>query len=536
MVWLVEGGIQMNAPRSPRFSAALSTLLLLGAVTIGFGAAAPGLSGASGSAAYNPNGTLRYAIDLSESPITFDPTKATIYDTSDVVGQLLYDTLLYQQPNGALTPELATKATIVNPETISVTLRPGLKFQDGTPLNAAAVKFTILRNLAAKSIAFPAEFGDVSSVDVTGDLGLTINLSGPDAGAFYPDLAGLETMPVSPAAVQRNDPDPVTNPMGAGPFRVKQYVADQSLLFVKNPDYWNAKNIKLGAIEFVQATTGTPAAINELKAGTVDAITSDPTQLGALKGGGIETSTASSPTSKLYFPLCTTHSPLDNLKVRQALNYGLNKVAINKALAGGHGQPAWALVPATSDLYPANLTNYYAYDPAKAKQLLAQAGYAKGLTLTMIPTPLPVTQSLAAIAQEEWKQIGVNLEIQTSSNYVQDVFINHIVDLTDANVDRSGLDALSFLYTPGHLGDLCGYQNPTLTSLINQLGALAPTDPEYVKLWQQAQDFVVKNALDVWGIWLPTVVAYNSNLVGGIETVIPGVTAYPDFFTAYVKK
>jgi hypothetical protein len=55
-------------------------------------------------------------------------------------------------------------------------------------------------------------------------------------------------------------------------------------------------------------------------------------------------------------------------------------------------------------------------------------------------------------------------------------------------------------------------------------------------VWQEAQDFVVKNALDVWGIWLPTVIAYNGNRVGGIQTVIPGVTAYPDFFTAYVKK
>ena len=517
-------------------SRALSTLLVIGAVTIGFGAATPGTGGASGSEAYNPDGTLRYAFDFTQSPLIFDPAKATVYDTGVVFGQLLYDSLLRQQPNGALTPELATSATIVNPETISVTLRPGVKFQDGTPLNAAAVQFTIDRNLAAKSIAFPPEFSDISSVDVDGNLGLTLHLSGPDAGAVYPDLAGLETMPVSPAAVARNDPNPVTNPLGAGPFRVKQYVPDQSLLLAKSSTYWNAKDIKLGAVEFVQATAGTPAAINELKAGTVDVITSDPTQLDALKGGGIETSTASSPTSKLYFPLCTTQSPLDNLKVRQALNYGLNKTAINTALAGGKGEPASALVPSTSNLYPANLTNYYAYNPTKAKKLLAEAGYAKGLTLTMIPTPMPVTQTLAEIAQQEWKQIGVNLEIKTSSNFVQDVFVNHIVDLTDSNVDRSGLDAISFLYTPGHLGDLCGYQNPTLTSMINQISALAPTNPQYVKLWQAAQDFVVKNALDVWGIWLPTVIAYNSSRVGGIQTVIPGVTAYPDFFTAYVKK
>ena len=195
----------MNARSARGFAGALSIMLLTGVLTVGIGGIGPGARGAS-AADYNPNGTLRYAIDMSESPITFDPAKATIYDTSDVVGQLLYDTLLYQQPNGSLTPELAAKATIVNPETISVTLRPGLKFQDGTPLDAAAVKFTILRNLTAKSIAFPAEFSDISSVDVDGDLGLTINLSGPDAGAVYPDLAGLETMPLSPTAVARTIP------------------------------------------------------------------------------------------------------------------------------------------------------------------------------------------------------------------------------------------------------------------------------------------------------------------------------------------
>jgi hypothetical protein len=100
----------------------------------------------------------------------------------------------------------------------------------------------------------------------------------------------------------------------------------------------------------------------------------------------------------------------------------------------------------------------------------------------------------------------------------------------------SGLDALSFIYTPGHLGDICNYQSSTLTAIINQLGALAPTDPRYIELWQQAQDFVVKNALSVFGIWLPTVIAYNSTRVANIQTVIPSVTAYPDFFTAYVKK
>ena len=533
----------MQSHRFNRAVAGALCPLLLGGLLAACGSSAKSAPSAGNSAttsapgAYNPAGTLRYAFDFSSTgQLPFDPTKAVESDTSAVLGQLLEDSLLRQQPDGSLTPELATAANIVDPQTISVTLRPGVRFQDGDPLDAAAVKYTILRNEASNSVTFPAPLQAVSSVDVVGNLGLTIHLSKPDAGAFYPLLAGLATMPVSPAAVQRNDPNPVTNPLGAGPFRVKQYIPDQSLLLVKNSAYWNAGAIKLGGIDFVSESASGPAAINALKAGTVDVITSDISQLGALTGGGIQTSTASSPTSKLYFPLCDSRGPLQNVKVRQALNYGLDRNAINQALASGKGEPAWALVPRASSLFPSDLENYYAYNPAKAKQLLAQAGYANGLTLTIIPTPLGVDESLAQIAQQEWKQIGVNLQIKASTNVVQDFFVNHLADMADSNVVRSGLDAMSFLFTPGHLGDACNYQSPILTSMINQLSALAPTDPQYAQLWYQAQDFIVKNALDVWAIWLPTVIAYDSSRVGGIQTVFPGVTAYPDFFTAYVKK
>ncbi len=496
-----------------------------------------GASEHSTSAGYDPNGVMKYALDLS-LPVAFDPVKATIDDTGNMLGQLLYDSLLRPQPNGSLAPELATAATIVDPSTISIKLRSGVQFQDGTPLNAAAVKFTILRNSASTSVAFPAPIHDVSSIDLNGNLGLTIHLSQPDAGAFYPLLADMSTMPLSPTAVAKNDPNPVTNPLGAGPFRVKQYVENQSLNLVKNKKYWNAKNIKLAGIDFVSEASNTPSSINALRAGTVDAITSNITQVGALKGGGIATSLASSTTSKLYFPLCATKGPLANVRVRQALSDGLNRNAINQALVGGKGELAWALVPSSSNLFPSDLKNYYAYNPAKAKKLLAQAGYAKGLTLTMAPGVSTDLQQMAEIAQQEWKKIGVTLELTNTSpaSYVQDVFVNHLYNLTDADVVRNGLDAISFIYTPGHLGDLCGYDNPALDAMVTQMSGLASTDPQYIALWKKAQEFIVKNALDVWGVWLPTVIAYNSNRVGGIVTVFPGVTAYPDFFTAYVKK
>ena len=203
-----------------RYRALVCALLLLPVVGILASPSSGASEIATSSASYNPNGVMKYALDLS-LPVEFDPVKATIDDTGNMLGQLLDDSLLRPHPNGSLSPELATAATIVDPSTIAIKLRSGVQFQDGTPLNAAAVKFTILRNSASSSVAFPAPIHDVASIDLTGDLGLTIHLSQPDAGAFYPLLADMSTMPVSPTAVAKNDPNPVTNPLGAGPFRVK---------------------------------------------------------------------------------------------------------------------------------------------------------------------------------------------------------------------------------------------------------------------------------------------------------------------------
>jgi ABC-type transport system substrate-binding protein len=484
---------------------------------------------------YDPKGVLRWATDLSGAgrPV-FDPASMTVADSGTVLGQLLYDSLLRTQPDGSLQPELAKSAEIVDPQTITVVLRDGLKFQDGSPLDAEALKFTILRNRDSNSVAFSPPIKDVASIDVVNPTTLTIHLSKPTAGAFYPLLASLPTMPVSPTAVAKGDANPITNPLGAGPFRVKELVPEQRMVLEKSPSYWNAKTIKLGGIEYVQAPAG-PPAITALRGGTVDVIGSDLSQLGALSGGGVKTAVASSATSLLWFPLCKSKKPLDDVRVRQALNYALDREAINASLAEGRGKPAWSLVPPESSRYDATLNEHYAHNVKKARSLLKEAGYANGVDLTLMASP-GIAGPLSEAAQQQWKEAGLNVEIVPTSNIVQDLFIDNKAHIGAATVVRGGLDALQTIYTPGNLGDLCGYSDPTLTGMIDQLRSLDPADPKATKLWNDAQEFVINNALAVYGVWLPAVVAYNSDRVGGVEIVFPGVTGYPNFFNAYVKK
>ena len=514
-------------------AAATATLTLVAACSSGSGSGSAS-STSSGSPGAVTDGTLNYGFDLADlgQPLDFDPSKVVSSQPSTIFNALVYDTLLRLQPDGSLTPELATKATVVNPSTISIALRAGVKFNDGDPLTAADVKYSIMRSTKAES-AYPF-INKVASITTSGTLDLTIHLSSPDAGVFYPLLADGATMPVDPAAVAKNS-NPVGGDWGAGPYLVKSYTPGQGATFVKNPDYWNASSIKLAAINVLNESGGA-APINALKAGTVDIEDEnlDVSQLSEIAGSGITAGTYYNASSMLFFNTCATRGPLKSVQVRQALNYALDKNAINTALASGKGQTANSFYPDSSPLSPANLKNYYAYNPAKAKQLLAAAGYT-GQTITIIPNPRSLTTRAAEIAQEDWQQVGLNVKIQATTNFVQDVFVKQLPDMSNTYALDAGLVGLNAEYTPGELGNLCNYGNSQLTGTINQLNGLPSTSSQYVTLMHQAQDFVVKNALGVWGIYIPAIIAYNSAKVGGVQAISQNATTHPDFLSLYIK-
>ena len=164
-----------------------------------------------------------------------------------------------------------------------------------------------------------------------------------------------------------------------------------------------------------------------------------------------------------------------------------------------------------------------------------QRAFSRGLAGWFIPSP-GISQNLTEIAQQSWKRGGIDVEIVPSTNIVQDFFTDHKTDMGAANVVRGGLEALSFIYTPGHLGDVCDYQDPKLTGMINELSALPSTDPKATQLWHDAQNFVIRNALSVYALWLPTVLGYDASRVGGLKVQFLGVQPSPDFLHAYVKK
>lgn len=481
--------------------------LMLSAQVVAAGGTSPG------SASGGNYGDLTTGYDLSEAinPIEFDPMQFTSSACCFAYDWPIYAGLLRETTSGAYVPDLASAATVVNPSTLDITIRPGLVYSNGTPLDAAAVKAGFERNLTnPNSGVWDQSMSDISSINVTGTDSLVMNFSQPVASTFYPLLADQESFMALPTGTSSGNPN--ENVVGAGPFILKSYVEGEKIVLVKNPHYWDAKAIDLSGITFVNVPTG-PQQLNSLESGLVQVEGIPDNDIPALNAQTNLQSSSQFPDANYFFvPICKASGPLANVKVREALNFATNRTAINTALLYGKGEPAWSIFPSSSNFYDKSLTNVYAFNLKKAKTLLTEAGYPHGFSTSLMALPEVSTNQLATVLQEEWKQIGVSVQIVQSSNYVTDLYTDNKAQMGLNPEGLPGIQKITTQYIPGDVGDLCNYNNPTLNALTKEVQALPPSSPKLKSVWTQIQDFVIKNALSIY-------VDYSPNVTGGAKDV-----------------
>jgi peptide/nickel transport system substrate-binding protein len=474
-------------------------------------------------------GVLTVGEDLSGSinPIEFDPAQFTGPAGFFSYDWPIYAGLLRETTSGAYVPDLASAVTVPDPSTLDIQICPGLTYSNGAPLDAAAVKAGYARNLTdPRAGAWNTAMYQISAIDVTGADSLVMHFSQPVAATFYPLLADQESFMALPTGSSTGAVN--TNMVGAGPFVLKSYTPDERIVLVKNPHYWDAASISLAGITFINVPFG-PQQLNALESGLIDVGGIPNNDLPALKGlsSSIQTASTFADANYTFTPICKASGPLANLMVRQALNYATNRTAINDALLFGQGEPAWSIFPSSSVFYDKSLTNYYAYNPTKAKQLLAEAGYPNGFSTTLMALPEPALSQLATVLQTEWKQIGVSVQIVPTSNYVTDLYRDNKAQLGLNPQGLPGIGKLTTQYIPGNVGDLCGYNDPTLNAINTQIQAQPPNSPQLISAWQAAEDFVVKNALSVYIDFTPLVTG-ASKAVTNLQVVpyVGGVLNY----------
>jgi peptide/nickel transport system substrate-binding protein len=361
-------------------------------------------------------------IGLADDPDVLDPTLARTY-VGRIVFASLCDKLVDISPELDIVPQLATSWQWTDDNKgLVMTLREGVTFQDGTPFDAEAVKFSIERHLKLPGSNRKAEISAVTGVEVIDPHTVKLVLSAP----FAPLLAALSDragMIVSPAAVQKEGADFSNRPVCAGPFKFAERVAQDRIVLERYDGYWNKDAIHFDKIVFLPIADSTVRLAN-LQSGALDLIERvAATDLDAVrKDSRLKLSTI---TSLAYQGITINinngeraKNPLgQDPRVREALEWSIDRDALNQVVFNGEFQPGNQWDP------PGN--NYYlkdfpvpGRDLAKAKSLLAAAGAAHPTIEMMVPTNpeiLRAAQVLQAMAGEAGFDIKIRATEFTSS-------------------------------------------------------------------------------------------------------------------------
>jgi len=356
-------------------------------------------------------------IGLNDDPDALDPTISRAY-TGRLVFAALCDKLFDVTPDLKIVPQLATGFEWApDQRSVVIKLRPGVKFQDGEPLNAEAVKFNIDRHINTPGTFRKTEIGQISSVDIINDLTVRFNLSEP----LVPLLAALTDrsgMIVSPKAARALADRFGTRPVCAGPYRFVERVAQGRIALEKFPDYWDKASIHVDRVEFVPITDST-ARLASLRSGDLQMIErASPTDLPEIRGDARLKVVGVPELGYQMIPLNVANGlrsrTLADVRVRQAIDLAIDRETLvqtvfnNEYIAGNQ----W--VSPTSMYYNTKFP-VAKRDLARARQLLKDAGQPN-LTFTLIVPPERDRQEAAQVIQAMLAEAGITMVLQTQEN------------------------------------------------------------------------------------------------------------------------
>jgi peptide/nickel transport system substrate-binding protein len=484
-----------------------------------------------------PGGELRVA--LAEEPDLLDPTLART-----LVGRIVFASIcekLYDVDQDLnLIPQLAAEMPGLSEDglTMSIPIREGIVFADGTPLDAEAVKISLDRHRELEGSARSSELTSVDGVEVVDAQTVQLTLNAPFA-PLTAVLADRSGMIMSPTALAEKGEDFGTDPVCVGPFRFSDRVAQDRIEVVKDPNYYDAENVYLDQVTYriiADATT----RFNNLRSGDVEVLDrTAPTDVAALESDpslrlisseslgyqGITINIGNSdgitqPPGPLSDDLA---SPLsENAPVRQALELSLDREAINQAVFLGQFAPACGPISPASPLSSDAAQACPAYDPAAALDLLAQAG---------VETPVQVEMMIGTDAQA--RRLGEAIQAQASEGGF-DIQLNPTefsaaLDQADqgrfqafqigwsGRVDPDG-NIASFLTTQAPL-NTAGYSNSQADQLIE--AARASSDlAERRQLYGDLLTLVAQED--------PIIYLYRQKNLTGVSDTVAGVEVYGD--------
>ncbi|PRZ42303.1 peptide/nickel transport system substrate-binding protein [Antricoccus suffuscus] len=356
---------------------------------------------------YDPNGHFEFA--YTSYPASWDPTKSINGGDRTMYGPV-YDRLLLEDAAGKIHPMLAEEFTAsADNKTLTLKLRAGLKFSDGTPFDAQAVKFNLDRNRGEGS-RIAGELHQIESVEVVDPSTVNLHLSGGIAPITV-GLANFGGTMVSPAAVQAGTID--AKPVGIGPYLATKVEAGSKVEYEKTPGYWDPDAQRVATMTY-QYMPDDQTRISALMSGTVDGASVNPDELDTADGAGMVPIVRPA-APFIYFMVNTAKGPFADPEVRKALNMAIDRKAISEGLYDGYCTPQIQPFPKGGPGYSEKLgdgLDVFPYDPKAAKKIMEKAGVTKLDVATAAPT-VTIYTKFAEILQDQLADIGINLEIHS---------------------------------------------------------------------------------------------------------------------------
>jgi peptide/nickel transport system substrate-binding protein len=504
-----------------------------GAVVLGLTLAAVAAASLErvGSTAKN-GGTLTVGLTLGE-PDALDPTLARTFSGREVF--LTFCEKLYDlDAKAQIVPQLASALPTISKDKLTVTipLRTGIKFNDGTPFNAAAVVTTLQRDLTLKGSARASEISPIDTVTAVGANKVVIHLKTPYS-PLTAQLADRAGMIMSPAQLQKLGDKFAQNPICVGPFMYDNRVAGDTITVTKSPNYYNKKNVHLDKIVF-KVENDASAAAAALKAGDLQALDGvASTELAGVEhtstlriikeiGLGYQGLTLNIGNKNgLLKGYSNVGTPIAaNAKLRQAFEMAIDRKAMNKVVFGGTVLPGCTPLSPSSAWYDPSV-KCTPYNPAQAKKLVQQSGVSNPTVHLMVPVGT-VALRQAQFMQSEEQAVGISVVID-STDFVTSLSKADAGTYDTFQIGWSGRvdpdgNIYQFVATTGSQND-SGYTNPRLDLILNN-ARKAATEGARKTLYRAAQKIILNDR--------PLIYLYHPVTRAGLQKALQGVTMYPD--------
>ncbi len=458
------------------------------------------------------SGNNTAVVGITQEPSSFDPHTVVAAGDKELIFNI-YEGLYKFDSEGKLNPCLAESVEISDDASVyTFTIRKGVTFHNGDTLDAGDVVYSLKRAAGLldgqDGTALVAKFDCIKSVEATDDGKVVVTLDSGNSEMLSYFTTGI---------IPEGYTDCETSPCGTGPFKFESYTVAQSVVLVKNEDYWQDGMPYLDSVTF-KICADMDSGLLELQNGTIDifpyldtnhADQLDPAQFSIESNGS---------NMVQIFALNNAVEPLDNPDVRRAINYAISRDdIIDITMSGAGAALTTAMSPAMGSYYDTSLDGTFDQDVDLAKELLANAGYPDGFDLTVtVPSNYLIHVNTAVELASELAAIGINLEIEQVewATWLEDVYTgrNYETTVIALTSDYAPYDVLE-RYSSDSNGNFINYSNPEVDRILAEIPTISD-EAQKTELYHEVLGIITDDAASCYIQDPTTLTAVSTRLTG----------------------